>query len=256
MIARSWRMGLTLACALGLAGCFHELELPELAWDPSPDAVVASATYCCGFVPYIYVLNYIPDAQVWGDGRIVWTTSDDEGRRSVQQGQLAAQDIGDLLSQAAQAGFFNWKDLYEDPMVADASPQCLKIQLVDRTKQVCEYVNGAPAAFHTLYDRFASGLGATGEPYAPERAYVIAHKMLFDTPPDPSQITRDWPTAEAGTSLDALAGGQWIEGRALQLAWDVVNQSPWGNLVQEAGNYYQLSVQIQGLSTAEIPPAF
>lgn len=251
-----WKLCLTVACALGLSGCFHELELPELAWDPSPDAVLASATYCCGFVPSLYVLNDLPQAQVWGDGRIVWTTSDDEGQRSVFQGQLTSQDISLVLAQAAQAGFFNWKDLYEDPMVADASPQCLKIQLVDRTKQVCEYVRGAPAAFHTLYDRFAAGLGATGRPYAPERAFVIAHPIVFEVPPDPSQITLDWPTAEAGTSLDALTGGQWIEGKALQLAWDVVNQSPWGNLVREAGMYYQLSVQIPGLSTAEIPPAF
>ncbi len=45
---------------------------PPLNWDASPSAVIVEVTIIGGLVPREYVMNAIPDARVWGDGRIVW----------------------------------------------------------------------------------------------------------------------------------------------------------------------------------------
>jgi hypothetical protein len=45
-----------------------------------------------------------------------------------------------------------------------------------------------------------------------------------------------------------------VEGEALELAWRVVNTKLWGGVVQEGKAYYQLTVQVPGVSQ-NAPPA-
>jgi hypothetical protein len=56
-----------------------------------------------------------------------------------------------------------------------------------------------------------------------------------------------------GLSLSDAAGGAWVEGEALELAWRVVNTNPWGGLVQEDETYYELTLQILGVSHIQPP---
>ena len=236
-----------------LAGCFHvKPGVFDGAWNPAPEARIILATHCCGFVPYLAVLNDIPGAQVWGDGRVVWATVNNQGQRSVWEGRLQESTIEQWLKRAYEAGFFNWKDLYADQRVADAAPQCLEVTLLALHKQVCEYFSGAPQAFHELYDALVAGTGVQGTPYVPRRGYVQAHPIVFVRAPDPDEIDLHWPD-DVGVSLKAVADGMWMEGEALQLAWQAANANPWANLVQSANGCYQLSVQVPGLSTSEPP---
>ncbi len=198
-------------------------------------------------MPYLLLLNYVPDAKVWGDGRIVWTQHDADGVRQVWQGRLSEAQLGQLFVQAHRAGFFRWKDLYHDPRVADASTQCLRLQLRDRAKEVCEYFTGAPEAFHALYDFVQGGAGAAGAPYAPQRGWLIAHP-LDGFQPEAGMVTLTWPAAQAGMALGDAADGVWIEGETLGWAWDVVNANSWANFVRDGADYYQISLQVPGLN--------
>lgn len=240
---------------LFLFGCFHTGPLVfDGAWDRAPQSLVISATFCCGFTPYLAVLNDIPPAQVWGDGRLVWAAVNNQGQRTVWEGRLSDAALGQWLKGAYEGGFFRWKDWYADERVTDAAPQCLEVRLLASTKKVCEYFRGAPQAFHALYDGLTSGAGAQGVPYLPERGYVLAHPIVFIKAPEPDEIDLQWPD-DVGVSLQAAEGGLWMEGRALRLAWEAANANPWANLVQSASGYYQLSVQVPGLSTSQPPSA-
>lgn len=255
MKMRGLLLGLAIL-AVTLTGCFHDgLNADNIDWDRSPDAEIISATFCCGFTTMLFVQNYIPAATVWGDGRIVWTAIDEDGKRSVWEGQLAADSIIGFVKDAAQEGFFNWKDLYEDRRVADAATKCLTISLLDLKKSVCEYFEGAPQAFHQLYDVVAEGAGAQNfGPYMPETGYLTALEMTFEEPPTPDQIHADWDAASLNLSLADAANGVWVEGQALAAAWDIVNRNIWANVVHDNGRYFQLTLQIPGLSFTE-PPA-
>ncbi|MFQ5613508.1 MAG: hypothetical protein ACE5H9_15395 [Anaerolineae bacterium] len=225
----------------------------EVQWNPDPSALVVSATFCCGFAPELVPLNYIPDALIWGDGRILWVERNDLGQRRVLQGQLTLEQMAGLLQRAVEAGFFGWQDLYANQGVADAADQCLSITVGSQTKRVCEYFGGAPPAFHALYDYLAAGAEVNGVDYVPPRGYLTAYPLDATGNPPPL-FDSEWPSDSLGFSLGEALDGVWVEGEILQAAWAVVNNNSWGNIVQEGDAYYQISIQVPGLSLVE-PPA-
>ena len=224
--------------------------LPEVAWESSPETQIVSATHCCGFVPEEVMINYIPEAQVFGDGRIIWTQISEDGQRSVLEGTLSTQQIEDLLQQAVDYGFFGWEELYTSPLSpSDLPSQCLFIRLADLSRRVCEYYEGAPEEFHQLYETLKSGAGASSTEYVPEKGYVVAR-----TVPTPDWTVPAWDAGTLGFSLSQASEGAWIDGEALEAAWSLVNQNPGGGVVQEGDAYYQITLQIPGVSM-EQPPA-
>lgn len=239
--------------ALGLATLACSTVLPprpEITWDSDPAAVVLQATNCCGFVPYEVALNYIPDATLWGDGRLVWVAYDPDGQRRVLEGRLAPDEQRAFLDRIAAAGFFGWNSNYGDYSVTDLASRCLAVRLTATRHQVCEYYRGAPAAFHALYTAAAQGAGAAGADFIPERGYVTAYPL---TGVDPAALTvRLWPS-DAGFTLAEAQGGRWAEGAALRAAWEAVNAGYWSHALQDGETYYRLTVQVPGLSQSAPP---
>jgi hypothetical protein len=230
------------------------VELPPLVWEKDPQAVVISATFCCGFVPQLAVTNYIPEAQIWGDGRIVWVVQEDTGSRSVFQAQLAPEEVSALLEQIAGAGFFGWEARYGDFTVSDLADQCLQVNLESGSTAVCEYYKGAPQAFHELYDFITSGAGKRGGIYTPETGYLTVNELGPAVQAGPIDTSVDWDAAGLELSLDEVGDGVWIKGPALELAWQAVNARPWLPMVKNGDRLYEIGLQIPGLSR-EAPPA-
>jgi hypothetical protein len=224
---------------------------PEVKWDASADKVIIRATFCCGLVPQGYAENYIPDVQVWGDGRILWAQTGSSGERRVREGHLTESELKALLERMVDDGFFGWEDNYADYTVTDMPSQCLSVELAGKTKSVCEYYKGAPEAFHQLYDHIAGGAGTTGADFAPTKAFLTAAPRTFSGPVQPDL---HWPADSVGFSLSEAVSGKWVEGEALELAWRVVNAKQWGGVVQDGDTYYQLVVQVPGVSQ-NAPPA-
>lgn len=218
-----------------------------LDWNPEPTQLILFATFCCGKVSRVTLMNYIPDAQLWGDGRIVWTEFADDGQRRVLEGRLTTEQIQALLEQMNNTGFFGWQELYADSSIADASEQCLVVETDVKSKKVCEYVAGAPQAFHDLYAYIAAGAGATGQDYIPATGYLTAHPL-----PIPSNLTPpadfNWPADLLKLSLEQTTDGMRIEGKALETSWQVVNIKWRGSIIEDGKNYYSISLQIPDLN--------
>ncbi len=227
---------------------------PVLAWDDDPNTVVVSGTFCCGFVPYLAVINYIPEVQIYGDGRYIWVEQHENGGRTVRQGQLSQDEIGELLQSMVDAGFFRWDDQYVDQSVADVADKCLVVNLRGASKSVCEYYRGAPQAFHALFDRLATGAGASGSEFVPERGYMIATPLKSDFQLGGGQTASRWDAGLLEVSLAEAGSGTWLTGPSLEIAWQVVNAQPFFPLVEQDGTYYEISLQIPDLSR-EAPPA-
>jgi hypothetical protein len=227
---------------------------PEVLWDDSPEALIVSATNCCGFVPEFVKLNYIPEAQIWGDGRIVWVQPGADNTRNVLEGKLGEDQLTALLQRAVADGFFGWEELYTSPAApSDLPTRCVYVQLEIASRKVCEYYEGAPQAFQDLYADLASGAGATGQPYAPEEAYLTAYPF-----PAPDQPTQEgelaiWDVDRTGVSLSQAVDGMWLSGPALEEAWKIVNQTPFVSAAQEGDTFYTLSLQIPGVSLVQPP---
>src|SRR6185503_11389969 len=95
---------------------------PEVKWDTAPGSRVISADTCCGM---LYDPNGIPDAQLWGDGRLIWTEYTGPARRVLSAG-LTSDEATSLVQSFVDAGFFGWKDHYDTGgIVYDAPSTCI-----------------------------------------------------------------------------------------------------------------------------------
>jgi hypothetical protein len=227
---------------------------PSVDWDRSPEAPVITVTYCCGFVMEIVRYNYIPEAMVWGDGRIVWSQIDDMGRRRVLEGQLTEDQMARLLAGIKDAGFFGWKELYSDMNgPTDMPNKCIQVAADGRQHQVCEYWQGAPEAFHVIFENLRNGTGVSGVPYVPERGYLIAHRIPRPDQPLNADEFMVWNAEATQIQLEDAVTGTWLEGEALLRAWDMVNARTYGGMVLDGEDYFMLSIQVPELSREEIP---
>lgn len=225
-----------------------EVSQPEVLWEQAPEAIVIQGKNCCGFVPRIYVENYIADFTIWGDGRYIYVVQDvDSGQRTVYEAFLTPEQILAILEKVELSGFYTWEDRYANEMVADVPEKCLVVSLKSGVKGTCEYFEGAPEAFHVLYALLAGGANIEGKQYTPERGLVTSY--LLGTAADGiNQHDVMWDAAEMGFDLKDAVNGQWLEGEALAKAWEIVNMRPWGATIKLGEQYYNLSVQVAGLN--------
>jgi len=234
---------------LSLSGCSLFGSGPSLEWSETQMRPIIQLTDCCGFVPQIVPLNYIPDAQIWGDGRYIWVSEGPDGSRVVTETSLSSEQIENLLDRFLDAGYFQWRDEYADYSITDIPWQCINVELIANSKSVCEYYRGAPQAFHEIYNDLALGLNMSGSHYVPEQGYLTSYSMegigLSGTE------LQSWNASELGLDLLNAQDGVWIEGVVLQRAWEIINDNLFSNMVESNGRVYQLALQIPGISMIE-----
>ncbi len=228
-----------------LTACNLLQPAPELEWDESPQALIVRATVGGGLIPQAAAVNDLPRGQVWGDGRVVWTTFNDRGERQVWQGQLSRDELAALLEEFAGKGFWRLDDFYEPrTQVFDSATTSLTVNLLSESKTVSEYHEGAPAAFGELVRLLSSGAGAEASPYTPASGFLTAIPMpAFNDDPVP-----DWDAAALGVDLAQAGGGLTVEGPALLWAWQLVNLNQWGPRVQQGAQQYELMLNVPELT--------
>jgi hypothetical protein len=226
---------------------------PLLTWETNPDNHFVLATFCCdGPLIEELVRPYIPEAQVWGDGRFLWTEQDGHGLRQVFVKQLSANEMRELLQEIATSGFSDWDEQYMGERVVDAASQCLTVTLAHQNKTVCATHGGAPDTFYTLFEWLSQGAGKTGTLYSPERAYLTGFQ-LADTVMLNGEPVVAWPPTLAHVPVSEAVTAFWLdEGEALSLLWEATNRSPYHMPVVEDGDgRYRIILQVPGVSWLE-----
>ncbi len=240
-------LGAGLACRL--PDLISSGPTPE--WDNSPDARIITAVDACGLVEPYFPVNDIPQAQVWGDGRIIWTAFEN-GVRHVLTGQLSQEEMTSLLQKFTNAGFFNWDEEYANYEIYDGCTMCIQVNLANQSHEVCDYEQGgSPKQFTELFIMLNKGAGAEPSPYLPEGGTL---RVFPRGTADASGLSPalDWPVDLAGFSLaDVSEEGVWIEGALVEPVWLAANLPYWKQAVQEGDQLYSLALIIPGISTSE-----
>jgi hypothetical protein len=219
-----------------------------VTWDTSP-----SATIVRFYSPYTTAGSqggsfdkryYIPEVQLWGDGRIVWVRY--EGvRRQVLEGQLTTEQMQILLQQIVEAGFFEWDSVYYTLGGHSSAPRHLQVNLVDRAKEISEH-GGAPEAFYQLVELLLNGAGATGHDYVPTQGFL---SLRLGSPDLKGGVA--WPE-QAAITPEVVGEGRYIEGEILEFVWEIVNRNPLAPVyVRFEAKTYLIMIQIPGLSYYE-----
>jgi hypothetical protein len=193
-------------------GLHLAVQAADVRWDPSPTALVIryySPHTTAGLAGAYDRRYYIPEVQVWGDGRILWV-SQEGARRRVLEGRLTPEQMRALLRRTLDAGFFGWEDEYHTLGGNSYPRMVLSVSLVGRSKEVTEH-GGAPDAFYELVELLTGGAGAAGNDYVPVRGYLTA------VPEPVGAHAPQWPDASAGVTLDQVGDGRTIEGEALAI---------------------------------------
>ena len=223
---------------------------PPIDWDPSPTALIVESYKTFGM---LYEPNAIPAARLWGDGRLVWVSnSSNSGARQVLTATLTPAEMRTLLASIINAGFYGWDEHYSPGEVFDAPSTCLRVHLTADSHSVCETLSGAPRALHTLTGKLGGGAGFTGTSFVPGSGFLSVVSLGPDLP---TGAVAEWPARAAGQSLADIARtpGQWLEGEVLALAWDTTNATPLNPIFHDGGNYYQVKLQVPGVTTSEPP---
>jgi hypothetical protein len=220
----------------------------KVAWDAEPSALVLrlySPYTTAGLAGAYDRRYYIPEVQLWGDGRIIWVEREGVARR-VLEGQLAPEQMKALLQQIVDAGFFAWEDAYQTLGGNSMPPMVLQVNLAGRSKEMSEH-GGAPPAYYGLEELLRRGAGAVGHDYVPARGYLSAEPLSVDLGGEP------WPVW-ATITPDEVAQGATIRGEILAYVWELVNRNPTVPVyVAFEGQTYTIVVQIPGLSFFEPP---
>jgi len=216
-------------------------------WDQDPSTVIVryySPSTTAGMAGAYDNRYYIPEVQLWGDGRIVWVVRE-QGRR-VLEGQLTTEQMEGLLQQIVDAGFFHWEEQYYTPGGHSFPFMYLQVNLIGRSKEIREH-GGAPEAYYQVEGWLLNGAGAQGHDYLPTRGYLTVQPWPVEG------VGPEWPDG-AEVTPDDVGEGRYVEDELLDWAWELVNRNPTAPVyVSFAGNAYTIMVQIPGLSYFEPP---
>ena len=250
---------LLVACLALLIACHIDIAPLTIEWDQDPGTLIIEADTFGGLVPQTQALNHIPDARIWGDGRIVWVERHAGAGRNVWQSQLSHQALIKLASFIIEEGFFDWQTHYQpaDPP-PDLPTSHISVHLADRSKTVSQYFalqqaqddGGAPAGFWRIYDAIKTV--PEGEPLVPQRGWLRAWPQDANASAD---AARPWPVDAGVTLSEAAVAGRWIEEPLITLVWDALNRSGGHSstraVFQEEEKIYSLTLQIPGISLHE-----
>jgi len=223
---------------------------PFLIWDNDPNTYTVMATFCCdGPVTEELVRPYIPEAQVWGDGRFLWTEQDDDGVRQVMVKQSTTGGMTELLREIASSSFFDWNEHYVGEPVVDAISQCLTVTSKVETKTVCATHGGATDTFNALFGWLSQGAGMNGVQNWPERVYQTGFQLVDTVTllPEPDAA---WPESLAHVPVGEAINGLWLdEGETLGLLWEATNRNLFHmSVVDDGDGCYRLILQVPGVS--------
>ncbi|MBN1537371.1 MAG: hypothetical protein JW908_11610 [Anaerolineales bacterium] len=260
-----WGIGLFIGLSLTLflcASCQLKSSSPALEWDPSPQAQIIrfyDPIQFPGLLPTYQderMENHIPEAVVYGDGRILWVEYVYGGgivSRRVMQGHFSHDEMIALLQRFKETGFFSWKDQYGSSLVEDGPPSSSLNVKLSRVQKGVVVNSDPPDGYRALCKLVGTGAGAKGVEYTPERAYLSAYPQFFGQDLE-MQFPR-WPVAEMGFSLQQLSesNGRYVDEETLRFTWNLVNADPAMPLVEDQGEIYLITLRVPNLSGHQPP---
>jgi hypothetical protein len=220
-----------------------------VGWNTEPSAMILklySPYTTAGLAGAYDDRYYIPEVQIWGNGRIVWVTQEGQ-RRRVLEGQLTTEQMEGLLQQIVEVGFFEWEDEYYTLGGNSSPPMYMQVNLIGQSKEMSEH-GGAPEAYYELEDLLLKGAGAVGHDCVPAQGYLSVEPLSIELEGP------EWPDGVAVTPKE-VGEGKYIEGETLKYVWETVNRNPRAPVyVRFEGETYRIMVQIPGVSYFEPSP--
>jgi hypothetical protein len=220
---------------------------PDPTWDQSSQTVIINTSPWAMHIDY----NYIPDVQVWGNGRIIWVEHQGDGSRQVKEGRLSESQIRSLLVEAIDIGIFKpfgflWSKKGECPYSGVDNE--LNINLTHEQASE-EWIRTASPPLCRWISFLSTGAGADGSLYQPDHGWLHAVPIGETGVPVDAPVVDSWPDEALPFDLQTVyeEGEVEISGEVLKLSWSIVNSSR-NPIVLYRGKKYWIAVRVPGIS--------
>ena len=260
---RSARLGLVLLVALTLvlAACANsdssdstqnnEAESGLLDWRRDADTMIVRLDRQSNKESVAYRLNTIPLCTLWGDGRVVWTTQNEDGLEEVLEARVPDTTIRAFLEDIINRGFYDWEDELFPPS-DDTRVESLTVSLYDEVRTVRRYSYWPQNGFSQVLEACQSMAG-TSVRVLPAAGWISAYSVPRNT----QSPTWYWPTNAPFTLEELAASGEsrWIESELATRIWQVAREDV-GNIqvVGQSDQAYQVAIVVPGYSRDTVAP--
>lgn len=220
-------------------------------WDRSPQAIIFRADVIGGESDF-FARNAVPNCTIYGDNHVVWVN---------ELGPFQIQVLEDRLPDNLVSGFVQYLATteriytYEAGLAetqGDEKPVVETVMLnVNDTQHHADSLSGWGADWFPRLLNTCKTLSKTPVLVAPSSGWVSAQTADFST--QPPLVT--WNVAQMGLSLgDVLITPRWISGDGAAALWTSLHSLPSNTIYQDGENYYQVALQVPGITRDSPPP--
>lgn len=243
------------ALALLMAACqpAPSTTTPNIVlWDRSPQAIIFRADVIGGESDF-HARNAVPNCTIYGDNHLVWVNELGPFQIEVLEDRLPDSAIDAFVKYlAADERIYTYEagltttESDEQPVVETVS-----INVNDLEHHADSFGGWGADWFPRILDA-CKRLSQTPVLVAPSSGWVSAQTVPYSM--QPPLVT--WDAPQMGLSLSEVLGGtaRWISGDGASQLWKTIHSVPSNTLFQDGDNYYQVALQVPGI-TRDAPPA-
>jgi hypothetical protein len=245
---------LLVSVGIGLAACAPAPNPNVIYWDRSPDSIVFRIDVVGGATSPLDAFNDIPRCTIYGDNLVVWVNN---------LGGFETQVLVDRVPDAAIIRFIEYLTVSEQiytftapapPTAQGGSPKVATATIsVAGLTHTANALGGWDDDWFERVSLVCASLSQAPVLFVPAGGWLSAVTATY-TVDTPASL---WRADELGVRLaEVEAGGQavWITGEPLRQLWETQRTAPPNHRWAEEGRYYQLALQIPGVTRAS-PPA-
>lgn len=254
-------LAVLLACSDGGAERtpIGEVTRPDLVglidWERTKDTVVFRAEVMGGATDPFYLRNEVPLCTIYGDNRVVWTTSgatpDDGVAWDYVSDEAIRLFVEDLTINEEIYNFTSGIDQLEE---GETAPVTERITLF--VNGILHQADGLGGWNYDYFRRVVSKCrGISGSPveFVPQAGWVSAREVEFL----PDQPSIRWDGDISGIRLSQIArSGErtWVEGRYVPVIWEVLRRHGFSLQFEDTDGVFEVALEVPDF-TRDSPPA-
>jgi hypothetical protein len=254
-------MGLAALVVVTLAACGGkesktdgqgDSQLGLIDWSRDPNTIIVRLDAQSSLDDPAFTLNNIPPCTLWGDGRVVWASTDDYGSEQILEARLDDVTIRTFLEDIISRGFYSWQDELLPMSSSNPVTQSLTVFLYDELRTVRRYTAWPENSYNKIMDR-CSHLSSAPVLVLPQVGWISAYAI----PRDDSAPSWLWPLSAPFTLRDLAQNGEarWLEGALASEIWlNVRERSGETQVVERDNSAYRVAIVVPGYSRDTVAP--
>ena len=227
-------------------------QLGLIDWSRDPDTIVVRVDAQSALDDPASTLNNIPPCTLWGDGRVVWASTDEYGSEQILEARLDDVAIRSFLEDIISRGFYSWQDELLPMSSNNPVTQSITVFLYDELRTVRRYTTWPENSYARIVDG-CSHLSGTPVLVLPQVGWVSAYAIARDDSA-PSWL---WPLSAPFALHDLAANGEarWLEGPLASEIWmNVRERSGETQVVERDNSAFRVAIVVPGYSRDTVAP--